>query len=143
MGSNWVEIGWAPQSIPFMPITGYMLEYRLNFQSNWTLVDLMSTMIFSNITNLYPNAGYQVCVRVCAVLGHMDMWMSCYVQVRVIAENVLGVSEASDIVEVMTLPGIPESPLADGPEQVMVESTAPDTLLITWTIPQVQTCCLL
>lgn len=56
--SSSVQVEWAPPSNPVLPITGYMLEYKLTFEPTWTAVNVMFP--FLNLTTLYPNAGYQV-----------------------------------------------------------------------------------
>lgn len=45
------------------PITGYTLEYKLQFEANWT-ADTISAITFRNVTDLYPSATYQVSVMV-------------------------------------------------------------------------------
>ena len=53
------------------------------------------------------------------------------------AISVFGVSDASAVLVVMTSEGVPVEGLLDSVQEVIVHSTAPDTLLINWTIPQV------
>ncbi len=60
-------------------------------------------------------------------------------QVRVSAVSVGGTGNASDVLEVVTMAGVPVAGLIDGAEEVTVDSRTPDTLLITWRIPQVHT----
>lgn len=61
-----------------------------------------------------------------------------HVQIRVYAMSTIGMSNASAVLEVTTSVGVPVAGLVDGAEQVMVDSIAPDTLRVSWTIPQVQ-----
>lgn len=49
-----------------------------------------------------------------------------------------GTSEASAVLVVMTSEGVPVEGLLDSAQEVTVHSTAPDTLQVNWTIPQVR-----
>lgn len=56
---------------------------------------------------------------------------------RAISISILGDSDATVAVEVMTSVGAPVEGLLDAPEQVVAVPLSLDTLNVTWTIPQV------
>ena len=58
-GSSFLFILWMGPEEPVLPIIDYTVEYKLGFESNWTGTGPTIVPLF-NVTELYPNARYQV-----------------------------------------------------------------------------------
>ena len=58
-------------------------------------------------------------------------------QFRVRARSFVGEGEVSDVVEAITTPGAPVAGLVDMAQQVEVEGVSPESLNVSWSVPQV------
>ena len=107
----WTEVDNYPA------IQNYRLEYKLQFLDNWTPINDISPNDESyNITMLYPNATYDV---------------------RVSALSPLGPGNSSLVVMATTMQGVPLDVLGNGPEEVSSVSTSPNSITVSWRVPEV------
>ncbi|GLG93649.1 Down syndrome cell adhesion molecule-like protein Dscam2 [Gryllus bimaculatus] len=113
-GSRFVKLGWILSQDGNSPITHYTVEYKTD-SDIWHEYTAQTTVpggqATTQVTGLRPATNYQF---------------------RLYAENELGRSQASDVLDVITDGETPGGP----PQNVQVEATSSTELHVTWDPPE-------
>ena len=115
MGSSWISISW-PSVDTYPSTTDYHVEYKLGFHDDWMTISKGFSINTCNITDLYPNAQYEI---------------------RIVSESPAGRGDPSPILSVDTLPGLPDNGVNSLKESVQLDSNTSDSLTVSWTVPEV------
>ena len=116
IGPTWITVNWTEMEESFPPLSDYLVEYKLSFDSNWTQLEVPGQLVEANLTSLYPHANYDVRVR---------------------GDNLLGTGDPSPTLSAMTLPGALGSRVDPLTNSVQLDSNSSDSLTVTWTVPLV------
>lgn len=110
--SRSLQLSWSQPFNGNSPIEEYHIQYKV-LNVNWQMADHMSvegTQTVVTIQNLKPAKGYHI---------------------RMTAENKLGASEFSEIVQVTTLEEIPSGP----PQKIRGEAKSSTEIMLSWDAP--------
>lgn len=118
VGSRFVVISWSPDSLSqfsqTQPITSYILQFK------------EADDVWHDHNNRKPLPGDKTSAKI------LQLKPAVVYHFRVYAENHLGISAPSDLLQVQTDSEVPSGP----PTKITVKALAPDQLLVTWRPPE-------
>ncbi|XP_014256768.1 Down syndrome cell adhesion molecule-like protein Dscam2 [Cimex lectularius] len=111
--SRTLQLSWTQPYAGNSPVTSYIIQYKLisePWEAQPSKIVVPGTQTMATVTNLHPATSYHL---------------------RILAENKLGFSDPSEVIQVTTQEEVPSGP----PQDIRVEARSSTELFVQWEPP--------